>query len=115
MPYSIELNNSAIRALKKLPRDVQVRIGHAIDSLALNPRPDGCLKMTGMTVKGSPLWKNYLESSGFVIPANCRSTDNHPLRPMWWPPASDATTGPGGGRQPRTQGESIFFNNSINY
>ncbi|MBF0615174.1 MAG: type II toxin-antitoxin system RelE/ParE family toxin [Magnetococcales bacterium] len=45
MPYSIEISPMATRDLKKLPRAAQEIIGRTIDSLAVNPRPDGCVKM----------------------------------------------------------------------
>ena len=45
MPYRIEWKPSAARAFRKLSREVQVRIGSRIDSLATNPRPDGVKKL----------------------------------------------------------------------
>lgn len=45
--YNVELTASAARSLKKLERRVQVRIAHVIDSLAIDPRPDGAVKLSG--------------------------------------------------------------------
>ncbi|MBX3278985.1 MAG: type II toxin-antitoxin system RelE/ParE family toxin [Acidobacteria bacterium] len=35
----IEVLRSAVKELRSLPKDAQIRIGRAIDSLASNPRP----------------------------------------------------------------------------
>ena len=45
--YRVILSNPARKSLASLPHDVQVRIGHAIASLAIDPRPHGCKKMSG--------------------------------------------------------------------
>ena len=45
--YEIELTASAARSLRKLERPAQVRIAHAIDSLANDPRPRGAVKLSG--------------------------------------------------------------------
>jgi mRNA interferase RelE/StbE len=45
--YHIEVTASAARSMKKLTRPVQVRIARAIDSLALDPRPHGSVKLSG--------------------------------------------------------------------
>ena len=47
MAYTIEISAGAGRQLPKLPRDIQTRVGAAIDGLADNPRPHGYKKMTG--------------------------------------------------------------------
>lgn len=47
MPYQIELTNMANRQLRKLSHAIQENIGISIDALICNPRPQGCLKMTG--------------------------------------------------------------------
>lgn len=44
--YDVELTTSAARSLKKLERSVQVRVAGAIDSLALDPRPTGAIKLS---------------------------------------------------------------------
>ena len=44
--YEVELTSSAARALRKLDRPVQVRIARAIDSLAIDPRPNGTIKLS---------------------------------------------------------------------
>lgn len=45
--YRIELKKSARKNLAQLPKDVQHRIGEAINALANDPRPDGCKKLQG--------------------------------------------------------------------
>lgn len=45
--YRIELKKSAQKNLAQLPKDVQHRIGEAINALANDPRPDGCKKLQG--------------------------------------------------------------------
>ena len=45
--YRIELKKSAQKNLAQLPKDVQHRIGEAINALAHDPRPDGCKKLQG--------------------------------------------------------------------
>lgn len=45
-PYTIEIDRQAIKRLAKIhPRD-RKRIAAAIDTLAADPRPDGCTKLT---------------------------------------------------------------------
>lgn len=48
MTYLTELSSQADRQLRKLPFVMQGRIGRAIDALAANPRPEGCLKLAGL-------------------------------------------------------------------
>ena len=45
--YSIEIRPAAKRELKRVDEKHLIRIAHAIDSLANDPRPKGCLKMKG--------------------------------------------------------------------
>ncbi|MBC7890732.1 MAG: type II toxin-antitoxin system RelE/ParE family toxin [Sphingobacteriaceae bacterium] len=44
--YQIEFLPAAVRDLKKLSVDVQKKLGKKIDSLAANPRPEGCVKLS---------------------------------------------------------------------
>ncbi|MEO5349482.1 MAG: type II toxin-antitoxin system RelE/ParE family toxin [Magnetococcus sp. YQC-3] len=48
MLYQIEVSGMASRQLRKLSRAVQEIIGESIDALAIDPRPDGCVKLSGM-------------------------------------------------------------------
>ena len=43
--YQITVKPSAKRELKKLPAFITTRIAKKIDSLAIDPRPDGCKKL----------------------------------------------------------------------
>lgn len=45
--YRIELRPAARRSIAALPREAQVRIASAIDSLATGPRPPGVTKLRG--------------------------------------------------------------------
>jgi mRNA interferase RelE/StbE len=47
MAYHIEIKSPAEKALKRLPDPWRRRITTAIDRLALDPRPPGCIKLTG--------------------------------------------------------------------
>ena len=47
MPYKIELERGAGKALAKIPRQDQERIIAAIDGLADEPRPHGCVPGAG--------------------------------------------------------------------
>lgn len=47
MLYQIIFTEPAERMLEKLPADVLPLVEAAIDGLAVNPRPPGCLKMKG--------------------------------------------------------------------
>lgn len=49
MPYQLEIERQAGKELARLPRPVQQRISKAINDLADNPRPSGC-----MPVKNAP-------------------------------------------------------------
>lgn len=44
--YTVEVSKRAGRDLKKLARDVQVRVAAAIEALARDPRPSGVKKLT---------------------------------------------------------------------
>jgi mRNA interferase RelE/StbE len=48
MAYEVRLKPSAQRALRKLPAQIQSRIGSRLDGLASNPRPPGCEKLGGV-------------------------------------------------------------------
>lgn len=52
MTYSIEILRSAQKELSKINRQDQDRIISSIESLANNPRPDGCTKLSGR-----PAWR----------------------------------------------------------
>ena len=47
MPYRIEYLPPARKVIEKLSRSVQHRILEKIGSLAHDPRPPGCVKLTG--------------------------------------------------------------------
>ncbi len=47
MNYRIEWATGAQHAVESLPRDVARRIYARVDSLASNPRPNGCQKLQG--------------------------------------------------------------------
>ncbi|MDP6064366.1 MAG: type II toxin-antitoxin system RelE/ParE family toxin [SAR202 cluster bacterium] len=46
-PYRVELAPSAQRDLRRLPREVQVRLATPIQALAEDPRPTGVRKLRG--------------------------------------------------------------------
>ena len=52
MTYCIEILRSAQKQLSKINRQDQDRIISSIESLANNPRPDGCKKLSGR-----PAWR----------------------------------------------------------
>lgn len=45
--YRVEVARRALKALQRLPRPGQQRVRAAIDLLADDPRPPGCVKLTG--------------------------------------------------------------------
>ena len=45
--YQIEVKASARKQIQALPKQMQDRVGKAIDELALDPRPRGCKKVSG--------------------------------------------------------------------
>lgn len=47
MTYRIEYTTAAARQLRKLDRPIQRQLVDAIDALADEPRPNGCLRLTG--------------------------------------------------------------------
>jgi mRNA interferase RelE/StbE len=47
MRYSVEFKPSARKALGKLPDAARRRIIHAIEGLGDDPRPPGCVKLSG--------------------------------------------------------------------
>lgn len=47
MQYEITYAQSALKSLRKLDRSVARRVLTAIDALARNPRPPGCLQLKG--------------------------------------------------------------------
>jgi mRNA interferase RelE/StbE len=47
--YRVEIARRAVKALTALPRKEQQRIRAAIDLLADNPRPPGCVALAGET------------------------------------------------------------------
>lgn len=46
-PYQVILSPSAEKELERLPKKAIQRIMEALDGLAENPRPHGCLKLQG--------------------------------------------------------------------
>lgn len=47
MAYALDLAPAAIRDLKRIPKDVRRSITQTIDTLAFDPRPQGCEKLEG--------------------------------------------------------------------
>ncbi len=47
--YHIEIKSKALKELESIPRKVQKRILNTIDSLRVNPRPHGSIKLHGTT------------------------------------------------------------------
>ncbi|MCC7478707.1 type II toxin-antitoxin system RelE/ParE family toxin [bacterium] len=47
MSWAVRLSSHAQREFRKLPRDIQPRIEALVLSLAAEPRPPGCLKLSG--------------------------------------------------------------------
>lgn len=45
--YRVEIARRAIKSIAKLPRKEQLRVRAAIDLLADDPRPPGCVALTG--------------------------------------------------------------------
>jgi mRNA interferase RelE/StbE len=45
--YHLEFSSRAARAFRNLPADIQRRLDPAILALAENPRPPGCVKLSG--------------------------------------------------------------------
>ena len=53
MAYKIHVLKPARRAINRLPESIRQRVGKAIESLADNPRPAGCVKLKGV----DDLWR----------------------------------------------------------
>jgi mRNA interferase RelE/StbE len=51
--YTVSILGAARRELRRIARDEQDRLRAAIRSLAVNPRPAGCVKLTG----SDDLWR----------------------------------------------------------
>ena len=49
MAYAIEITSTARRQLRKLDQEARRRVGRRIDALGENPRPDGVVKLTGVS------------------------------------------------------------------
>ena len=47
MGYSIEFDTNAVKDLARIQRNYQKRIATAIATLAADPRPNGCTKLSG--------------------------------------------------------------------
>ena len=47
MSYTITIKKRASKALENLPQDSYQKVRDGIRALAENPRPTGCLKLTG--------------------------------------------------------------------
>jgi mRNA interferase RelE/StbE len=47
MPYTIEFKNSALKELRKLPKEFSEQIARDINDLSKNPRPHGHKKLEG--------------------------------------------------------------------
>jgi mRNA interferase RelE/StbE len=47
MPYIVELNSAAQRDYSNLEHSTSTRVSEVVDTLADNPRPPGCVKLTG--------------------------------------------------------------------
>ncbi|NWF59562.1 MAG: type II toxin-antitoxin system RelE/ParE family toxin [Fischerella sp.] len=47
MSYQVELAPAAVRQVKKLPADIQQKVVAKLEELAVNPRPDGVVKLEG--------------------------------------------------------------------
>ena len=47
MSYTVQITPRAGKALERLPRRDLTRIGRAIDRLAEQPRPRGCVRLAG--------------------------------------------------------------------
>jgi len=45
MTYDVEFKKSAVKTLKRIPRNDQIKISKVIKKLARNPRTQNCLKL----------------------------------------------------------------------
>ncbi len=48
VPYQIEWKPSALKEFRKLSAKVRSSVQQKVESLADNPRPDGCRKLSGL-------------------------------------------------------------------
>lgn len=46
MAYKVTLSNKAIKQLDKLRKEVYFRLYDRMKALSINPRPNGCIKLT---------------------------------------------------------------------
>ncbi len=53
MPYKVEIDTKAAREIRALPRQDQQRIISKAQALADNPRPAGCVQLSG----SADLWR----------------------------------------------------------
>jgi mRNA interferase RelE/StbE len=53
MRHTVEIDTRAAKEIRDLPRHEQGRVVAKIQALAVNPRPPGCVKLTG----ASGLWR----------------------------------------------------------
>jgi len=51
--YRVNIKRSALKELKRLPKQDATRVSRLINGLANNPRPKGCKKLKGYT----DLWR----------------------------------------------------------
>ena len=65
MKYSITILKSAQKQLKHINLQDQKRIILTIESLAYNPRPEGCKKLTGR-----PIWRIRVGSYRIIYEIN---------------------------------------------
>lgn len=47
MSYTVEFTTAAARQIRELPRNVRTRVLDAIETLAIEPRPQGARKLAG--------------------------------------------------------------------
>ncbi|RCJ40923.1 addiction module toxin RelE [Nostoc minutum NIES-26] len=47
MSYQVEIAPAAVRQIKKLTPDIQQQVVQRLEELALEPRPDGVVKLSG--------------------------------------------------------------------
>lgn len=47
MIYQVSIRKKALKDLEEIPTKISKQIGKAIDSLSINPRPQGCKKLKG--------------------------------------------------------------------
>ncbi len=47
MAYQVVFEKTALKAIQKLDKSIQIAVINAIENLANNPRPNGYIKLTG--------------------------------------------------------------------